>query len=124
MAIRDQKVYVLDPPELTLADTLIFIDIEGDPDSRFVYLIGMLVVRDGQETYQSFWADTRQDETAIIEQFDCALSAVADPRLFHYGSYESRVLNRAASRLAAESKLNQAANTCWTNVLSQIYSRI
>jgi predicted RecB family nuclease len=124
MAIRDQKVYVLDPPELNLADTLVFIDIEGDPDSRFVYLIGMLVVRDGQETYQSFWADKRQDETAIIEQFDRALSAVADARLFHYGSYESRVLSRAASRLAAESKLNQAANTCWTNVLSQIYSRI
>src|SRR5207253_6322357 len=87
MAIRDQKVYVLDPPELTLADTLVFIDIEGDPDSRFVYLIGMLVVRDGQETYQSFWVDIRHDVTEIFEQLDCAIFAVAAAILFIYGCY-------------------------------------
>jgi predicted RecB family nuclease len=45
MAIRDQKVYVLDFPLLASADTQAFIDMEGDPDGRFVYLIGLLVVR-------------------------------------------------------------------------------
>lgn len=124
MAIRDQKVYVLDPPVLTLADTQVFIDMEGDADGSFVYLIGMLVVHDGQERYQSFWADTRQDEAVIIEQFDRALSGLANPHLFHYGSYDSRALKRAASRLPTQSQLKQIANTCSTNVLSQIYSRI
>ena len=54
MAIRDQKVYVLDLPVLASADTQVFIDMEGDPDGRFVYLIGLLIVRDGQETCHSF----------------------------------------------------------------------
>jgi hypothetical protein len=124
MAIRDQKVYVLDPPVLTLADTQVFIDLEGDPDGGFVYLIGMLVVRDGQETYQSFWADTQREEAAIIEQFDRALFRLVNPHLFHYGSYDGRALKRAVSRSAAQSKLNQIANSRSTNVLSQIYSRI
>jgi predicted RecB family nuclease len=124
MAIRDQKVYVVEPPVLMRPDTQVYVDMEGDPDGCFVYLIGMLVVCDGQESYQSFWADARQDEAAIIEQFDRAVSALTNPRLFHYGSYESRVLKRAASRLPLESKLNHISSTAWTNVLSQIYSRI
>ena len=124
MAIRDQKVYVLDLPVFPLADTQVFIDMEGEPDGSFVYLIGVLVVRDGQETYQSFWADTLKDEAAILKQLDRALSGLANPRLFHYGSYESRVLKRAASRSVAQTKLTEIANTRLTNVLSQIYSRI
>ena len=66
MAIRDQKVYVLDLPVLASSDTQGFVDMEGDPDGRFVYLIGLLVVRDGKETCHSFWADTREDEAAIF----------------------------------------------------------
>ena len=58
MAIRDPKVYVLDLPTLTPADTQVFIDMEGDPAGHSVYLIGLLVVCHGQETCYSFWADT------------------------------------------------------------------
>jgi predicted RecB family nuclease len=123
MAIRDQKVYVLDLPVLASADTKAFIDMEGDPDGRFVYLIGLLVVRDGQETCHSFWADTREDEAAIFEQLDRALTGLADPRVFHYGRYEARVLKRAAS-CSAQSKLSQIADIRLTNVLSEVYSRI
>ncbi|MGA2988581.1 MAG: hypothetical protein ABSG32_32880 [Terriglobia bacterium] len=68
MAIRDQKVYVLDLLVLASADTQVFIDMEGDPDGRFVYLIGLLVVHDGQEMCHSFWADSREDEVSIFEQ--------------------------------------------------------
>jgi len=75
MAIRDQKVYVLDLPALASAETQVFIDMEGDPDGHFVYLVGLLVVRNGQETRYSFWADTREDEAAIFEQLALALAA-------------------------------------------------
>lgn len=122
MAIRDQKVYVLDLPVLASADTQVFIDMEGDPYGRFVYLIGLVVVRDGQETCHSFWADTREDEAAIFEQLDRALTDLADPRLFHYGPYEARVLKRAASR-AAPSNLRHIADTRLTNVLAEVYSK-
>ena len=123
MAIRDQKVYVLDLPALPSAETQVFIDMEGDPDDKFVYLIGLLVVRDGQETCHSFWADTREDEALIFDQLDCALTDMANPRLFHYGPYEAHVVKRVASR-AAESRLNGIADIGLTNVLSEVYSKI
>ena len=124
MAIRDHKVYALDLPTITLADTQVFIDMEGDPAGHSVYLIGLLVVCHGKETCYSFWADTREDEAAIFEQLDQVLSGLVDPLLFHYGPYESRVLKRAASRCGAESQLSQIAETRLTNVLSKVYSRI
>ena len=123
MAIRDRKVYVLDLPLLASANAQAFIDMEGDPDGRFVYLIGLLVVRDGQETCHSFWADTREDEATIFEQLGRALTGVADPRLFHFGTYEARALKRAASR-STLSKPSQIADLRLTNVLSEVYSRI
>ncbi len=123
MAIRDRKVYVLDLPVLASTGTQVFIDMEGDPDGRFVCLIGLLVVRDGQETCHSFWASTREDEAAIFEQLDRTLADLANPRLLHYGLYEARVLKRAASR-SLQSKLSQIADTRLTNVLSEIYSKI
>jgi len=123
MAIRDQKVYVLDLPVLPPADTQAFIDMEGDPDGRFVYLIGLLVDRNGQETCQAFWADTREEEAAIFEQLDCALTGLTNSPVFHYGPYEARALKRAASR-SAQSKLSQIADIRLTNVLSEVYSKI
>ena len=120
MAIRDQKVYVLAPPALPSADTQAFIDMEGDLDGRFVYLIGLLVVQGDRETCHSFWADTREDEAVIFEQLDRALSRLTDVHLFHYGSYESRVLKRAGSRSAAQSKPSLLVSTRSTNLLSQI----
>ena len=124
MALRDRKVYVLDLPVIASADTQAFIDMEGDLQGRFVYLIGLLVVRDGQETFQSFWANTREDEAASFEQFDRALSSLADPHLFHYGPYEARVLKRMNSHLTVYSKVSEIGNTCLTNVLSHVYSKI
>jgi predicted RecB family nuclease len=123
MAIRDRKVYVLDFPVLASADTQVFIDMEGDADSRFVYLIGLLVAHDGQETSYSFWADTREDEAVIFEQLDRTLADLADPRLFHYGPYEARVLKRTAL-VRTQTNLSHIAETPLTNVLSEIYSKI
>jgi predicted RecB family nuclease len=79
MAIRDHKVYVLDLPTLTPADTPVFIDMEGDPAGHFVYLIGLLVVWHGQEKCYSFWGDTREGEAEIFEQMDQVLSGMIDP---------------------------------------------
>jgi predicted RecB family nuclease len=123
MAIRDQKVYVLDLPVLASAATQAFIDMEGDPDGGFVYLIGLLVVRDGQETYYSFWADTRDDEPAIFERLNRTIAESDDPQVFHYGPYEARVLKRAAS-CPAHFKLREIVGFRLINVLSEIYSKI
>ena len=43
LAIRDQKIHVYGTPQLPVCATRIYFDLEGDPDRRFVYLLGMVV---------------------------------------------------------------------------------
>jgi predicted RecB family nuclease len=43
LAIRDQKIHVYGTPQLPVSSTRIYFDLEGDPDRRFVYLLGMVV---------------------------------------------------------------------------------
>ena len=43
LAIRDQQVYVRDPPALPDKKIQIFLDVEGIPDRSFYYLIGAVV---------------------------------------------------------------------------------
>ena len=69
MAVRDKTIYVFGTPELPTKPVRIYVDMEGDPDDNFVYLIGMIVVRDGTETRHSFWADTKGQEPQIFESF-------------------------------------------------------
>jgi predicted RecB family nuclease len=69
LAIRDKKIYVFGSPELPSSPVRIYLDLEGDPDEGSVYLIGMLVVRDGTETRFAFWADNKDQESDIFGQF-------------------------------------------------------
>jgi predicted RecB family nuclease len=69
MALRDRRVYVLGKPEVATADVRIYLDLEGVPDEGFVYLIGMIVCDGATETKHSFWADTKEQERGIFEQF-------------------------------------------------------
>jgi predicted RecB family nuclease len=50
LAIRDKKLYIYGTPELKPSPISIYLDMEGDPDEGFVYLIGMIVV-EGESLY-------------------------------------------------------------------------
>ena len=90
LALRDKKTYILDPPTFPHRQTEIFIDFEGLPDERYVYLIGMILRRDGIETRQSFWADTQAESDELMFRFLNALQDAGDFTLYHYGSFEAR----------------------------------
>jgi predicted RecB family nuclease len=62
VAIREQKIYVMDSPTIPTAFAALYLDVEGVPDQGFDYLIGLLVVVDGRSTTYSFWADDRTQE--------------------------------------------------------------
>jgi predicted RecB family nuclease len=49
LAVRDRRVYLFGAPELPDAPVRVYLDVEGLPDERFVYLIGMTVVRGESE---------------------------------------------------------------------------
>src|SRR5207253_2830004 len=61
LAIREKKVHVLGSPDLPACATRIYFDIEGDPEQRFDYLLGLIIEADGAEERHSFWGDSPAD---------------------------------------------------------------
>jgi predicted RecB family nuclease len=99
LSLRENTVYVHGNPQLPMSDCKVFLDIEGLPDSEFYYLIGVLLVINGQECFHSFWAEEKSDEPNIFAQFVEIVSAFPDCRIYHFGNYETLALKRAKQKL-------------------------
>src|SRR5262249_57286731 len=69
MAIRDRRIYVFGTPDIPESPVQIYLDMEGRPDEGFVYLVGMVIVQGDTETRFSFWADGKDQEAGILQQF-------------------------------------------------------
>src|SRR5262249_26779612 len=93
-AIRDKKIYVLKPPPLPASPVRIYLDIEGDKERSFVYLLGMIIDEGGTETRYSFWADNDDDERTIFRRMLDVVSRYENYTIIHYGSYETSFLKR------------------------------
>ena len=94
IAIRDKRIYVFGTPELRSSLVQIYVDTEGNPEDGAVYLIGMIVVKDGQETRHSFWADTKEQESGIIDRLLAVISQYEDYLVYCHGRYEREFLKR------------------------------
>jgi len=98
LAIREQKIYLQELPELTRQPVELFLDIEGIPDQQFYYLIGLLVSEKDTTTYHPFWADTPDDEAQIWQQFLEKVNQYPEVPIYHYGSFEPRTLTKLGRR--------------------------
>jgi predicted RecB family nuclease len=123
LAIREKKVHILGTPELPASPTRIYFDIEGDPDRRFDYLLGVIVEANGTEERHSFWADSSADEPRIFQQFLDLLAAHEDAWLYAYGSYEATFLRRLAKCLGREKTVGTILARTF-NVLSVIHPHV
>ena len=68
LALRENRTYVLEPPSFPDRPVEIFVDCEGFPDERCVYLIGM-IVREREQHRQiekSFWADSLSETETVV----------------------------------------------------------
>ena len=125
LAIRENTIYIHGSPLLPESKAQVYLDIEGLPDSESYYLIGALVVSEGQELFQSFWADQRSQEPEIFAQFADALCQLGDFRVLHFGTYETVALRRMKARLPGS--LHQRIDAILeqtTNVLSVIHPHV
>jgi predicted RecB family nuclease len=126
LAIREKKVYVLDRPVVMQGDVALYLDIEGIPDRGFEYLFGLVAVKDGVCTEHSFWADDPSQEKAAWDNCLRAIEGFGGYTLYHYGSYESRFLERmsreAGSREEAAAIERIRSRSC--NVLAAIYAHL
>jgi predicted RecB family nuclease len=121
LAIRDNRVYVLGVPEVPSSTVQIYLDVEGNPDEGFVYLVGMIVCDGRDENRYSFWADTKEQECEMFEQFLAVVSRYDAPRIFCYGSYEKTFIKRMR-RHARRKKTVDTVLHALVNTLSIIYA--
>lgn len=123
LAVRDRRVYLLGTPQLPDAPVRVFLDIEGNPEERFDYLVGMIIIQGSGEQRFSFWADTRDQEEQIFEQLLEAITPYQDFLVFAYGSYEAAFVKRMLSRAKRQGPAKKVLNNL-VNIISIIYSHV
>ncbi len=123
LAVRDQKIYVYGTPQLPVCTTRIYMDLEGDPERRFTYLLGMVVQAGEIEERYSFWADTPAEEPRLYQQFLEVVGRYQDGWLYAYGSYEAAFLRRMLKG-ADYQGLGEPILSRFINVLSIIYAHL
>jgi predicted RecB family nuclease len=123
LAVREKKVYVLGTPELPIASTRVYFDIEGDPERRFDYLLGMTVEASGVVERHSFWADSPAEEPGLFQQFLDVIGRYADFGLYCYGSYEVAFLRRMIKELKHHELIDRLLPRL-INVLAVIHSHV
>ena len=126
LAIRENKIHAVGIPALKLEGTRVFMDVEGIPDRDFYYLIGLRVEAAEGEVQHSLWADKAKDEKLIWSDFLDILSAIANPQLIYYGSYETIFLKRMCERHGRPPEGSPAAAALDhpINILSFIYAQV
>jgi len=102
LALREKKVFVHGDPSLTLANTRVFIDIEGTRQDNTYYLIGIHAISCEGECRASYWADgtSEQEQVKIFIGLLDQLSQYNDYTLLHFGAYETTALRRMRSRVS------------------------
>ena len=122
LAIRDRSIYVLGKPEAVAGPVSIYLDLEDKPDEGFVYLIGMVIVKDEKERRLSFWADEKGEEELIFERFLDEVGQYEDFRLFCYGGYEKAFLNRMRKGTTRVDIADRVIRSL-CNTLSSVYTQ-
>jgi predicted RecB family nuclease len=98
LAIKKRRTHVVGSPSLSIEGTRVFMDVEGIPDRDFYYLISVRYEARGLPVEQSFWADGPEAECDIWRECIRALREIDNPRIVHYGAYESRFLKQMRDR--------------------------
>ena len=120
LAIRTGKIHVEHLPELPRGPVELVVDLEGVPDRDAYYLAGLLVCKDGEAEYQSFWADDAAGEAAMWSALVERLEAFPDAPVYHYGNYEKKAFATLAKRHGRGSGLADRL----VNVASSVYGKV
>jgi predicted RecB family nuclease len=123
LSIREKKIHVLGTPRLPDSSTRLYLDIEGDPDRGFCYLIGVVVrIGDAQERH-SLWIDTPAEERQLLGKFLDLAGGHPDAWVYTYGSYEAAFLRRVGKEAGREEEVGRILGRTF-NVLSAIYLHV
>ncbi len=104
LAIRENKTFIQEMPNLKQTQTEVFLDFEGIPDKNSNYLIGLILRTDKVENEYSFWANNKDDETKIFIELIELLKPLQNFTIYHYGAYETQGLKNISKRLSIENQ--------------------
>lgn len=121
LALRTDKIYAQQLPELSRQPIEFFLDIEGNPDQELYYLIGVLTCKDNSTECNSFWADRTCDEAHIWQQFLSIINQYPDAPIYHYGNYELKAIEILGKRY--NTNVTHIQNRL-INIVSSIYGKI
>jgi predicted RecB family nuclease len=126
LAIRENKIHAVDIRAPKLDGTPVYLDVEGLPDHDFYYLVGIRVGSGDNAAQHSFWADDRDGERFVWKKLFNAVSTIRDPRIVHFGAYETTFLKRMFARYGRPSDSSVAAIAIEhaVNLLSLVYAHI
>jgi predicted RecB family nuclease len=125
LALRENEIYVYETPELPKSVVNIYFDVEGIPDRRSYYLIGVLIESDKRVEEFSFWAKGEDEELEIFRRFISILSKYEDYTLYHFGNYEITYLKHMSKNFSTfkKKKIDKVLMRC-CNLLSFFHSNI
>jgi predicted RecB family nuclease len=123
LAICQKKIHVNGTPSLPRKPVEVFFDAEGNENGSFTYLLGVLVVESDRQKMHSFWADGADQEVQAFDAFLDLLAGYDDFALFHYGSYERKLLRRMRKVVQRKRQVDRIlANT--VNLLTIIHASV
>jgi predicted RecB family nuclease len=127
LAIRKDLIHVVGTSTFNIPEGAVYVDVEGIPDRDFYYLIGLRYKTRDEYVQRSFWADSPSDERQMWASCFSVLKLLHNPRLFHYGNYETLFLKRMKVRYLGQSGdegfLDQLIASS-VNLLSLIYAQV
>jgi len=124
LAIRKNQVHVLGKVAWGYSGTPVYIDVEGDADRDFYYCIGLRFEVAGSIVQRSYWADDASDEERMWVECLVALNAIDEPRLIHYGSYETFFLRQMKKRYPSPSIALDGLLESSVNLLAVVYAQV
>ncbi|KKR21548.1 MAG: hypothetical protein UU46_C0036G0010 [Candidatus Uhrbacteria bacterium GW2011_GWD1_41_16] len=117
-ALKENKVIKLHKIELPEAGEVeLVVDIESDPLRDLHYLIGVLKIADGQETYHQFFAKDESETEGMWRDFVAFLQKYPTAKVYHYGWYETDVFRRTVAKFGAPSTVDEQLTVRGVDIL-------
>lgn len=98
VAIVEKRHLIRGAVDLPEAKTELFFDIESDPLRDFDYLFGVLEVNSRGQTYYPFFSQSPELECEMWKEFVAFIESRFDAPIYHFGWFESEVVNRFAAK--------------------------
>jgi hypothetical protein len=100
LAVREQKTFVIQTPDISDNPVSIYLDFEGIQDNNLFYLLGGIIVTEDKppESF-AFWADTKAEEKQCFEGLFALLKQYPEAVIYHYGGYESKAFKKIIKQL-------------------------